>query len=225
MDFLPLQGYELAVARDGREAIVMARELHPAAILMDLQMPVMDGLEATRRIRSIERDGGLQPVPILALTANALPADIEASQRAGCDALLAKPVSKTRLLAVLRQYTSKAPEALKPDAIMARVPAGLEHIAPGYLEKRRGELSVLRELLSAPDWNQLRVLGHNMKGTGSGYGFPEITGVGAAIEQAAKQSNPEAVSMQIQELEAYLSRVTLSEAEPVRVTIAAPTFS
>jgi len=223
--YLKATEYSLRFVEDGSRAVQAFPEHRFDLVLMDLQMPVMDGLEATRRIRSIERDRGLQPVPILALTANALPADIEASQRAGCDALLAKPVSKTRLLAVLRQYTSKAPEALKPDAIMARVPAGLEHIAPGYLEKRRGELSVLRELLSALDWNQLRVLGHNMKGTGSGYGFPEITGVGAAIEQAAKQSNPEAVSMQIQELEAYLSRVTLPEAEPVRVTIAEPTFS
>ena len=205
--------YSLHFVEDGSRAVEEFPRHDFALVLMDLQMPVMDGLEATRRIRAIERERGLPRVPVLALTANALPADIEASQKAGCDAHIAKPVSKARLLAVLRQYTSKAPDSSQPDAIVARVPAGLEHIAPGYLAKRRGELPVLRQLLQSLDWNQIRVLGHNMKGTGTGYGFPEITNLGAALEQAAKQSNPDAVSAQLLELEAYLSRVTLPEAE------------
>ena len=218
--YLKSSGYALRFVEDGSRAVQAFPEHRFDLVLMDLQMPVMDGLEATRRIRALERERGLPAVPILALTANALPADIEASQSAGCNAHLAKPVSKTRLLSVLRKYTSKAPETAKPDAILARVPAGLEHIAPGYLAKRRSELPVLRELLHALDWNQIRVLGHNMKGTGTGYGFPEITGLGAAIEQAAKQSNPDAVALQLQELETYLSRVTLPDTEPDRVTIA-----
>ncbi|MEP7365741.1 MAG: response regulator [Acidobacteriota bacterium] len=218
--YLKSTEFSLQFVEDGSRAVTAFPENRFDLVLMDLQMPVMDGLEATRRIRSIERERRWRPVPILALTANALAADIEASQRAGCDAHLAKPVSKTRLLAVLRQYTRKAPAASKPDAIVARVPAGLENIAPAYLAKRRGELPMLRELLNSLDWNQLRVLGHNMKGTGSGYGFPEITSLGAAIEQAAKKSNPDAVALQLKELEAYLSRVTLPQTEPEKVAIA-----
>jgi CheY-like chemotaxis protein/HPt (histidine-containing phosphotransfer) domain-containing protein len=211
--YLKSSEFALRFVEDGSRAVQAFPERRYDLVLMDLQMPVMDGLEATRRIRTLERETGSRPVPILALTANALPTDIEASQRAGCDAHLAKPVSKTRLLSVLRQFTGKAPAAALPGAIVARVPAGLEHIAPGYLAKRRAELPVLRQLLREFDWNQIRVLGHNMKGTGSGYGFPEITGLGSALEQAAKQSNPEVVALQLKELEAYLTRVTLPQGQ------------
>jgi len=217
--YLKSSEFSLTFVEDGRRAVETFPGRSFDLVLMDLQMPVMDGLEATRRIRAYERARGLRPAPVLALTANALPADIEASKDAGCDAHLAKPVSKTRLLAAMRQYAGQRPAHSQPGAIVARVPAGLEHIAPGYLDKRKRELPVLEQLLAALDWNQLRVLGHNMKGTGSGYGFAEISSFGAAIELAAKQSNAEAMEAQLRELSRYLSRVTLpaAEAEPARM--------
>jgi CheY-like chemotaxis protein len=90
LDYLPLQGYEVAVARDGSEALQLARELRPAAILMDIQMPVMDGIEATRRIRA---DSDLCDTPVIALTALAMPGDRDRCLEAGVDAYLMKPVS------------------------------------------------------------------------------------------------------------------------------------
>jgi signal transduction histidine kinase/CheY-like chemotaxis protein len=91
LDYLPLQGYEVAVARDGSEALQMARELRPAAILMDIQMPVMDGIEATRRIRA-DADADLRDTPVIALTALAMPGDRDRCLAAGADAYLMKPV-------------------------------------------------------------------------------------------------------------------------------------
>ncbi|MEI7773024.1 MAG: response regulator, partial [Chloroflexales bacterium] len=89
LDYLPLQGYEVSVARDGSEALQMARELRPAAILMDMQMPVIDGIEATRRIRA---DADLCHIPVIALTALAMPGDRDRCIAAGADAYLMKPV-------------------------------------------------------------------------------------------------------------------------------------
>jgi len=211
--YLKSSEFSLHLVEDGAQAVEAFREGEFQLVLMDLQMPVMDGLEATRRIRAWERERGRKAVPVIALTANALPADMESSRRAGCDTHLPKPVSKTRLVSAMREWTKESLSGSGPEDILAHVPAGLEEFAPTYLAKRRGELAVMRQLVACGDWNQIRVLGHNMKGTGAGYGFPRISEIGAALEGAAKQSNGEAVEGQLQELEEFLRRVRLMEPE------------
>jgi len=89
-DYLLAKGYGVVIARNGVEAIAQARAKRPDLILMDIQMPVMDGLEATRRIRA---DTGLGRIPIVALTALVRPGDRERCLGAGVDEYLSKPVS------------------------------------------------------------------------------------------------------------------------------------
>lgn len=94
---------DLGVAGNGREAVNMFRTLSPDVILMDMAMPVLDGLEATREIRALP---GRQPI-IIALTANAFQTDRDQCIAAGMDDFLSKPVRKTQLLAVLRDAIAK----------------------------------------------------------------------------------------------------------------------
>jgi PAS domain S-box-containing protein len=101
VDYLGTCGYQVLVARNGAEAITRARESRPAILLMDIQMPGMDGLEATRRIRTIE---ALVDLPIIALTALAMPGDRERCFAAGANHYLSKPVS-LRGLATLIEHT------------------------------------------------------------------------------------------------------------------------
>jgi len=104
--------YALTFAEDGRQAVEQAATAAYDVILMDLQMPVMDGLTATRRIRAMERERGERAIPIMALSANARPEDVEGSLEAGCTAHLSKPISKRRLRAALDDCGRASPEIL-----------------------------------------------------------------------------------------------------------------
>jgi two-component system cell cycle response regulator DivK len=93
---LARRGYELVFAGDGEAAVAMALSESPALILMDMGLPVMDGWEATRRIKADPRTRG---IPVIALTAHAMAADREKALAAGCDDFDTKPVDIARLVA------------------------------------------------------------------------------------------------------------------------------
>jgi CheY-like chemotaxis protein len=103
-DYLLDSGYGVIVARNGAEALERAREEKPDLILMDVQMPVMNGLEATRRLRA-ETD--LATIPIIALTALAMPGDREQCLQAGANAYLSKPVSLKDLARVIQDQLNQ----------------------------------------------------------------------------------------------------------------------
>ncbi len=99
-------GHRVTVAGSGLEGVQRWRELRPDVVLMDLQMPVMDGLEATRRIREAEASEQLPRTPIIAMTANAFAEDRQACLAAGMDAYLSKPAKAEALYAALSDVTS-----------------------------------------------------------------------------------------------------------------------
>jgi two-component system, cell cycle response regulator DivK len=104
-DLLTSVGYELVEAADGVEGLAVAQSHRPDLILMDIQLPVMDGYEATRRIRTIPELAG---VPIIAVTSYALSGDEAKARAAGCDGYIAKPFSPRELLAKIREFLPDA---------------------------------------------------------------------------------------------------------------------
>lgn len=98
-------GYEVLEAMDGLSAIDMTESDQPALILMDVNLPDIDGLEATRRIKATPH---LAHIPIVALTANAMYGDRERCLDAGCDDYLSKPVNKAQLLEIIGHFMAKA---------------------------------------------------------------------------------------------------------------------
>ena len=104
-DLLSSVGYELIEATDGAEGVALAQSQHPDLILMDIQLPEMDGYEATRRIRAIPE---LARVPIVAVTSYALSGDEAKTREAGCDGYVAKPFSPRELLAKVREFLPDA---------------------------------------------------------------------------------------------------------------------
>jgi PAS domain S-box-containing protein len=122
---LEKQGHVVAVANNGREALAVLEKERVDVILMDVQMPEMDGLETTQAIRSNERDSG-EHVPIIALTAHALKGDHERCLAAGMDAYLAKPIKSSELTDLLKRLggqSSGREASLPASSVSEKIPA------------------------------------------------------------------------------------------------------
>ena len=100
-DLLTGSGYTVIEAADGEAGVAKAKSDRPDLILMDIQMPVIDGYEATRRIKA---DLDLKPIPIVAVSSFAMKGDEEKARSAGCDHYVTKPYSPRQLLAKIREY-------------------------------------------------------------------------------------------------------------------------
>ncbi len=97
---LERQGYTVFVAKDGQQALEMVTTVAPSLILMDLSLPVLDGWETTRRLKSLPETSG---IPIIALSAHAMAGDREKAMAAGCNEYDTKPVEFQRLLGKIKQ--------------------------------------------------------------------------------------------------------------------------
>lgn len=204
--------YILETASNGAVAVEKFRRGEFDIVLMDMQMPVMDGLAATETIRAWEREHGKRPTPILALTAHAFAEQHRQSRAAGCNAHLVKPVSKSVLLEAIGTFTAQAqgrtPAALsRPEKIRVQAPAGIEESVPLFLEMAREDLQNLEEALRNADFGRIRFIGHDLKGSGGGYGFDGVSTIGKLLEEAAKRSDPDEAGRQIAALTDYLDRV------------------
>ena len=98
---LERKGYQVVMALDGEQALAMARAENPALILMDMSLPVVDGWEATRRLKAADDTRG---IPVIALTAHAMASDEQQALEAGCDDFDTKPIDLPRLLGKIGRF-------------------------------------------------------------------------------------------------------------------------
>jgi CheY-like chemotaxis protein len=194
--------HSLTFAEDGKEAVDQFGSADFDLVIMDLLMPVMDGLTAVGKIREIERERSRAPVPILALSANARPEDVRISLEAGCNAHLSKPISKQRLLAAVDEYgAARGNEGEPQDESTDEI----SQLAPAYLAARRSELPEMMRALEGGDFPGIRRLGHNLKGTGASYGFPGLSDLGAAIEASSADADAVTLERHLVELARHLA--------------------
>ena len=102
-DLLEAHGYLTLQARNGVEAVELARKHHPNLILMDIQLPEASGLQVTQWIKD---DESLRSIPVVAITAFAMKGDEEKIRQGGCEAYLSKPISVVKFLETVRNYAS-----------------------------------------------------------------------------------------------------------------------
>jgi hypothetical protein len=108
------------------------------------------------------------------------------SLKVGCNGFLTKPISKKIIVQIDRE---------------------LQELIPGFLENRQKEVCDLQGYLEQKNYEQIRILGHSMKGFGSGYGFEFITTIGQAFEESAKKQDSESIGKMIREYAMYLNQI------------------
>jgi PAS domain S-box-containing protein len=207
--------YQLDIAENGETAVEKFKTFTYDLVLMDVQMPVMDGYTATRVIRKWERKHNKQKTPIIAFTAHAMKEDIQKSREAGCTFHLTKPVKKGTLLKTIMDYTGEPAGTVSSHVpeqagVVVRVDPDLRDLVPGYLENRQKDIGSIRNALAQGDYKTITLLGHSMKGSGGGYGFDTISEIGRFLEEAAKKEDGPEIEKWLRKLSTYLERVQIA---------------
>ena len=213
-------GHAIFIAHDGITAVEQFKEIKPDIILMDIQMPNMDGLTATQIIRSYEKEQSLAHTPIIALTANVLMEDKLDAQQAGMNGFANKPIDIQALIAEMARVLNETPTTLHADQVH-NISSNRQdqqiHMQKGLslwrdLSVYLSELAIFTEQnsdlskrlsahLSAHDFTQLYTLAHAIKGTSSNLALITISKILATIERAAQDQNEQLCRNSINTLE------------------------
>ena len=221
-------GYEYTIANNGLEAVAAYRSSHYDAVLMDCQMPEMDGFEATGAIRSLEECSDVGRVPIIAMTAAAMEGDRERCMRAGMDDFVTKPVRLEVVSAVLdRWVTKQGPGSAGRDksgadgaddpldrsqiALLLSLDDGqgdaLAEIVAEYLTMSAGGSAELERLLRAGDRRALERRAHTLKGASANVGASGLADVCAGLETRARQAQLHDAAVLMERFDTELARV------------------
>jgi len=200
---------EVEQAVNGRAALEAARRAWPDVVLLDLEMPVMDGYEAAAALRRLEREEGRRPCTIVAVSSNDEASIIQRAIAAGCDHYLIKPASREALLRVLAGEAPSAPaavhEAEAGDPV--EVDADLEASLPAFFASRRKALDEMPQALAADDRPRFRRLAHKLAGSFTLYGFRWAAARCRALERRAVEARADELERGAAEVRAHLDQV------------------
>jgi CheY-like chemotaxis protein len=182
---LPTPPLVVRTAVNGRAALELVRAQRPDVIFLDLEMPVMGGLEAVRQIRALERERGDPPSRVAAFSAHDDEATRAQCLAAGFDLYLAKPASREEVLAVLlgQDAAAAAPAARRDSRIW--VEPGLMPLIPDFLRSRRRLAEDLATAITAGEREVIRSTAHRLAGSLAMYGFRDASHASRDLEQAA----------------------------------------
>lgn len=198
--YLQDTGHRLEIAADGAEAVAKYRAGNYDLVLMDMQMPVVDGYEATRQIREWERQRQRPRTPILALTAHAFQEDIAQSRQAGCDGHLVKPIKMNDFLQAVQGYQRQPVEVVTVEPYLA-------DLIPDYLAGVAADLEKIAAAINGADFAAAARLAHTIKGTGGGYGFDRLSKLAAELEKEVRAEDGDAATATLEKIRLYLDNV------------------
>jgi PAS domain S-box-containing protein len=214
---LSMAGAQVELAADGREAVSKARAASFDVVLMDMQMPEMDGYEAARTLRA---QG--YAVPILALTAHAMTGDRDKCMAAGCTDHLTKPIDRGRLIDAVARHAGKEalgrgraaptpePTAGHPEVMRSQYAGDpdLTGVLTQFVAGLPAQVEAMSLAARAGRREELQRLAHRLKGAGGSYGYPSLTEAARGLEDAARAGDVEAAGMALGRLTA-LSRAVV----------------
>lgn len=208
-------GAKITMVENGQEATKIAIEENFDLILMDVQMPVMDGLTATRQIRA----AGVK-TPIVAVSAGAMTSDVEKALEAGCCMHLSKPFDRQSFYHLISKYLKdtrqqrEAPAANGSQIISTPIystlnddDAEMQELVKEFISSLSDRLSELSHYLNNQSWDDLAAKSHKLKGSAGMYGFSEIAGAAAELEKAAKTNDRLLAEARVERVTDLIGRV------------------
>ncbi len=218
-------GHAIDTVANGREALERLRARRYDLVLMDIQMPEMDGYETTREIRRLE--GEIRNVPIVAMTANAMKGDAEKCYAAGMDGYVSKPISLDTLRQVLKSYLQDAAPAVsavptpKPASppeepvvnvgrlvtVLGKDPANHAPVLRLFLKDGEDRMRQLESLLGSGDLARVKLVSHALKGASGNVGADGLARVLGPLEWAAEQGDVAACASSLAEARALFDQV------------------
>jgi CheY-like chemotaxis protein len=220
--FLPSPPFEVEEAVNGRAALDAARRNWPDAVLLDLEMPIMDGYQTAARLRELEREGGRERCTIVAISSNDDDAVVRRALAAGCDHYQVKPAPRETLLRLL---TGEAPGRAVSEAGLraaartsdpVELDADLEAALPGFLASRREALGAMAGALGAGDRVRFKRLAHKLAGSFNLYGFRWAAEQCRALETAASAADAGELARGTEAVRAHLDAVKVRLKVPLR---------
>ncbi|QJD66376.1 response regulator [Xanthomonas campestris pv. badrii] len=236
---LAVLGFDADTATDGEAALSRMESTRYDMVFMDCQMPVLDGYAATRRWRAMETESGGRPIPIVAMTANAMAGDRERCLAAGMDDYLSKPVAREQLDACLQRWLPRQP--LLPGSTSGATPADPESASAGaqaralpildssvidelyevagadtitilqlFLDDAPGIIEQLEAAAANRDSMQLRDLAHTLKSSSANVGAQAVSNAARRIELAARTGTIERPSVMVALVIAEYARARLA---------------
>jgi signal transduction histidine kinase/DNA-binding response OmpR family regulator len=212
------------IAENGREGLEAFKRNGYDLVLMDLQMPVMDGLTAAREIRQWESKNQLTETPIVAMTAFAFAGDTNNCISAGCTDYLSKPVKKALFMETIGRYLTdlkenrtsyppptKRSDSIPPNDLAVHVEPALKPYVDDFLQSLSVLIERTKEQARKKEFNSICAFAHQMKGDGGTYGFNGVTEISTKIQHAANAEDQMEVMHLIEELENYLSDVEVAD--------------
>ena len=208
--------YKITFADNGKIAVEKFKASRFDLVLMDLQMPEMDGYTATQLIREWEIQEKVPPTPVIAVSAHNQESVSDRFKISQFSSYLVKPIAPNPLRRAIMNFTrhlvatdlNPTPQKLgDQDQAMAELESQIAALAPQYLNHRRQELSELKKYLNSSQYEKIQSLGHRLKGNAKSYGFEELGWIGRKLEDAAEKHDGKEIQSLISETEEYLTRV------------------
>ena len=221
-------GFHVDIRENGAEAVQAVQKQKYDAVLMDIQMPIMDGLEATRQIRAL--GGKFEHLPIIAMTAHALSGDSDKSLEAGMNEHVTKPVSPEKIFQALGKFitptkkprTPQKKELADNNLDLPELPGiditdGLERMRGNWKTYRRilldfrkqqaAALPQLQNSIQRQEWEAASSLAHTLKGSGGNIGAKQLYSAAASLEQACRKADIQTAKTELSAMAPLLTEV------------------
>ena len=205
--FLSKIGADITFAEDGLEAIGKALSKTYDLIFMDMQMPVMGGLEATKKLRQANYTN-----PIIALTANAMKSDYDKCIEAGCDDFLTKPINKKEIFQSIYKYLEiedvKVDEEKNVFNLFEKRGLKMRELVKKFVKELPVKIDKIEHFRNENNWKGMKDELHQIKGIAASMGYPVVTDIAAELEFEVMRENEVEINRLLLKIKTYVNKLT-----------------